>query len=90
MVFEEFNGYPEKDRFVASTKLSQLLLAQFAEPFLFQYAGGHVSKIRATSGLSDTVINIVRGILSFFHSTVKLTQRIYQLEEVSLVTNLFF
>lgn len=89
MTFDEFNGFPGKANFVASPKLAQRLAAQFAKPFMFNYVGGHVSNIHAAAGVSDTVVNIVRGILSFFHVTVKTTQRIYELEEASLATRLF-
>uniref|UniRef100_H3C2Y7 Vitellogenin 3, phosvitinless n=1 Tax=Tetraodon nigroviridis TaxID=99883 RepID=H3C2Y7_TETNG len=84
VTFDEFNGLPGKANFVASPKLAQRLAAQFAKPFMFNYVGGHVSNIHASSGVSDTVVNIVRGILSFFHMTVKTTQRIYELEEVGI------
>lgn len=75
---------------MASPKLAQRLAAQFAKPFMFDHAGGHVSNIRASSGVSDTVVNIVRGILSFFHVTVKTTQGIYELEEASPAPVTFF
>lgn len=89
MTFDEFNGFPGKAKFVASPKLAQRLAAQFAKPFMFNYVEGHVSNIHASSGVSDTIVNIVRGILSFFHVTVKTTQRIYELEEASMATSLF-
>lgn len=88
MTFDEFNGFPGKADFVASPNLARRLTAQFAKPFMFNYVGGHVSDIHASLGVSDTVVNIVRGILSFFHVTVKTTQRIYELEEASLATSL--
>lgn len=88
--FEEFNGFPGKNNFVASPKLAQRLATQIAKPFMFDYVSGHVSNIHASSGVSDTVVNIVRGILSFFHVTIKATQRIYELEEASPATVIFF
>lgn len=89
MSFDEFNGFPEKDNFVPSPKIAQHLAAQLAKFFLFNYTRGHVSNIRTSAEVSDTVVNIVRGILSFFHVTVKTTQRIYELEEASVATSLF-
>lgn len=83
LAFEEFNGFPGKNRFNASPKLAQRIAVQFAKPFMFDYSSGHVSNIRASAEISDTVVNIVRGILSFFQVTVKTTQRIYELEEAS-------
>lgn len=83
MVFEEFNGFPGKNGFNASPKLTQRIAAQLVKPFMFDYASGHVSDIRASAEITDTVVNIVRGILGFFQVTVKTTQRIYELEEVS-------
>lgn len=82
LAFEEFNGFPGKNSFNASPKLTQRIAAQLVKPFMFDYAGGHVVDIRAPAEISDTVVNIVRGILDFFQVTVKTTQRIYELEEV--------
>lgn len=88
MVFEEFNGFHGKNSFNASPKLAQRIAAQLVKPIMFDYAGGHVGDIRSSAEISDTVVNIVRGILGFFQVTVKTTQRIYDLEEVkSLLTN---
>ncbi|XP_011613259.2 vitellogenin 3, phosvitinless [Takifugu rubripes] len=84
LAFEEFNGFPGKNNFAASSKLTQHLSAQLATPFMFDYVGGHISNIRASSEVSDMAVNIVRGILSFFHMTLKTKERIYQLEEVSI------
>lgn len=88
MNFEEFNGYSEKANFVASPKLTDLLTHQFAKPFMFNYVLGHVVDIQACPEVTDTVVNIVRGILSFFHVTVKKTESIYELEEASLAKSL--
>lgn len=83
LAFEEFNGFPGKSGFNASPKLTRRIAAQLVKPFMFDYASGHVADIRASAEISDTVVNIVRGILGFFQVTVKTTQRIYELEEVS-------
>lgn len=82
LVFEEFNGFPGKNGFNASPKLTQRIAAQLVKPFMFDYTSGHVGDIHASAEISDTVVNIVRGILGFFQVTVKTTQRIYELEEV--------
>ncbi|XP_070687869.1 vitellogenin 3, phosvitinless [Pempheris klunzingeri] len=84
LVFEEFNGFPGKNGFNASPKLSQRISTQLVKPFMFDYAGGHISDIRSAAEISDTVVNIIRGILGFFQVTVKTTQRIYELEEVGI------
>ncbi|XP_040896099.1 vitellogenin 3, phosvitinless [Toxotes jaculatrix] len=84
LAFEEFNGFPGKNSFNASPKLTQRIAAQLVKPFMFDYASGHVGDIRASAEISDTVVNIVRGILGFFQVTVKTTQRIYELEEVGI------
>lgn len=88
MAFEQFNGFPGKNGFNASPKLTQRIAGQLVKPFMFDYVGGHVSDIRSSAEISDTVVNIVRGILGFLQVTVKTTQRIYELEEVkALLTN---
>nr|ADD63988.1 vitellogenin C [Thunnus thynnus] len=84
LAFEEFNGFPGKNGFNASPKLTQRIADQLVKPFMFDYASGHVGDIHASAEISDTVVNIVRGILGFFQVTVKTTQRIYELEEASI------
>ncbi|XP_056234769.1 vitellogenin 3, phosvitinless [Seriola aureovittata] len=84
LALEEFNGFPGKSGFNASPKLTQRIAAQLIKPFMFDYTSGHIGDIRASAEISDTVVNIVRGILGFFQVTVKTTQRIYELEEVGI------
>ncbi|XP_071388725.1 vitellogenin 3, phosvitinless [Centroberyx affinis] len=84
LAFEEFNGFPGKNSFDASPKLTKRIAAQFVKPFMFEYANGRVSEILAPAEVSDTIVNIVRGILGFFQVTVKTTQRVYELEEVGI------
>ncbi|KAM7409515.1 hypothetical protein PAMA_001141 [Pampus argenteus] len=84
LAFEEFNGFPDKNDFNASPKLTQRIAAQLVKPLMFDYSGGHVGDIHASAEVSDTVVNIVRGILGFFQVTLKTTQRIYELEEVGI------
>uniref|UniRef100_A0AAQ6II12 Vitellogenin 3, phosvitinless n=1 Tax=Anabas testudineus TaxID=64144 RepID=A0AAQ6II12_ANATE len=84
LTFEEFNGFPGKNGFNVAPKLTQRIAAQLIKPFMFDYVSGHVGDIHAAPEVSDTVVNIVRGILGFFEVTVKTTQRIYELEEVGI------
>uniref|UniRef100_A0A8C5CB38 Vitellogenin 3, phosvitinless n=1 Tax=Gadus morhua TaxID=8049 RepID=A0A8C5CB38_GADMO len=84
VAFEEFNGVPGKSAFVGALKLAARISAQLAKPFMFEYAGGHVGNIQAPAGTSDTMVNIVRGILGFFQLTVKTTQNLYTVEELGL------
>ncbi|KAF3690845.1 Vitellogenin [Channa argus] len=84
LAFEEFNGFPGKNGFNPAPKLAQRIAAQLIKPLVFDYAGGHIGDIHAAAEVSDAVVNIVRGILSFFEVTVKTTQRIYEMEEVGI------
>uniref|UniRef100_A0A8D3CBF9 Vitellogenin 3, phosvitinless n=1 Tax=Scophthalmus maximus TaxID=52904 RepID=A0A8D3CBF9_SCOMX len=82
--FGEFNGFRGKNGFDASPKLTQRIAGQLVKPFTFDYASGHVGDIRASAEIPDTIVNIVRGILSFFQVTVKTTQTVYELEEMGI------
>uniref|UniRef100_A0A673CLL0 Vitellogenin 3, phosvitinless n=1 Tax=Sphaeramia orbicularis TaxID=375764 RepID=A0A673CLL0_9TELE len=82
--YEEFNGIQGRDRFIKSAGITNLITAQLAKPFMFDYAGGHVNNIYASADVSETVVNIIRGILSFFQVTVKTTEKIYDLEEIGI------
>nr|XP_033476965.1 vitellogenin 3, phosvitinless [Epinephelus lanceolatus] len=84
LAFEEFNGFPGKNSFNASPKLTKHIAAHLIKPFMFDYAGGHVSNINAAAEIPDTIVNIVRGILGLFQVTLKTTQRVYQLEEAGI------
>ncbi|XP_074491254.1 vitellogenin 3, phosvitinless [Sebastes fasciatus] len=84
LAFEEFNGFPGRNSFTASPKLTQRIASDLVKPFMFDYVSGHVSNIRASAEISDTIVNIVRGILGLFQVTVKTTQRIYELEEAGI------
>lgn len=83
MTFAELNGISGKSDFIQSPKLSQRIAAQLAKPFKFEHSNGHVRQIQAAPDVTDTTVNIVRGILSFFHATVKTSPTVYELEEVS-------
>uniref|UniRef100_A0A8C7N8Q5 Vitellogenin 3, phosvitinless n=1 Tax=Oncorhynchus kisutch TaxID=8019 RepID=A0A8C7N8Q5_ONCKI len=82
--FEEFNGIPGKNAFDTSPKLTKRIAAELSKPFMFEYAKGRVGDIRTSAEISDTIVNIVRGILGFFQVTVKTTQRVYELEEFGI------
>uniref|UniRef100_A0A8C7LXR5 Vitellogenin 3, phosvitinless n=1 Tax=Oncorhynchus mykiss TaxID=8022 RepID=A0A8C7LXR5_ONCMY len=82
--FEEFNGIPGKNAFDASPKLTKRIAAELSKPFMFEYAKGRVGDIRTSAEISDTIVNIVRGIIGFFQVTVKTTQRVYELEEFGI------
>ncbi|XP_068447341.1 vitellogenin 3, phosvitinless [Clinocottus analis] len=82
--FEEFNGVEGKDKFNASPKLTERIASQFVKPFMFDFVAGHVDNIRSSAEISDTIVNIVRGILASFQVTVKTTQTIYELEEAGI------
>lgn len=82
LAFEEFNGLPGKNGFTASPKLTQRIASELSKPLMFEYVKGRIVDIQAGPGVSDTIVNIVRGILGFLQVTVKTTQKIYELEEV--------
>ncbi|XP_063057790.1 vitellogenin 3, phosvitinless [Engraulis encrasicolus] len=84
LAFEELNGIPGKSNYAASPKLSQRLAAQLNKPLMFEYVRGRVVDIQAPAGVSETIVNIVRGILGFLQVTVKTTQKVYELEELGL------
>ncbi|KAM9762856.1 vitellogenin 3, phosvitinless [Menidia menidia] len=84
LAFYEYNGFPGKNGYDASPKLTRRIAAQLAKPILFEYSAGHIGDIHASAEISTTVVNIVRGMLSFFQVTVKTTQHIYELEEIGI------
>lgn len=88
MSFEEFNGIPEKDKHDVSQKISKRLIDQLSKAIMFDYFGGHVSNIQVPKGVSDTTTNIVKGMLSCFHTTLKTKQRVYGLTEASLAKSI--
>uniref|UniRef100_A0A3P8VDW2 Vitellogenin 3, phosvitinless n=1 Tax=Cynoglossus semilaevis TaxID=244447 RepID=A0A3P8VDW2_CYNSE len=84
LVFNKLNGVPGQTSFSASPKIAGRISAQLNNPIMFEYVSGHIGDIRASAAVSDTVLNIVRGILGFFQVTLKTTQRVYELEEVGI------
>lgn len=84
MAFEEFNGVPGKSGFSPSVKLTERIAAQLTKPVMFEYVKGRIGDIRAAAEVSNTVVNIMRGILGFLQVTIKATQKVYELEEVCI------
>uniref|UniRef100_A0A3Q1FEF7 Vitellogenin 3, phosvitinless n=1 Tax=Acanthochromis polyacanthus TaxID=80966 RepID=A0A3Q1FEF7_9TELE len=84
LTFQEFNGFPDEDDYILSPNLTQTISSHFSKPFLFNYTGGHVREIKASAEVSETAVNIVRGILDFLQVTVKSTQKFYELEEIGI------
>uniref|UniRef100_A0A3B4H4M0 Vitellogenin-like n=1 Tax=Pundamilia nyererei TaxID=303518 RepID=A0A3B4H4M0_9CICH len=84
VTFAELNGITGKSDFSQCPKLSQRIAAQLAKPFKFEHINGHVRQIQAAPDVTETTVNIVRGMLSFFHATVKTSPTVYELEEVGI------
>ncbi|KAI7795403.1 vitellogenin C [Triplophysa rosa] len=82
--FEDFNGIPGKSVFTPSQKLTKRLSAEFSQPIVFEFSKGQVTDIRTVPGVSNTVVNIVRGLLGFLQVTVKTTQSFYELVELGI------
>lgn len=80
--FEDFSGIPGKSDFSPSQKLTKRLSAEFSQPIVFEFSKGQITDIRTVPGVSNSVVNIVRGILGFLQVTVKTTQSFYELVEV--------
>ncbi|XP_026076644.1 vitellogenin 3, phosvitinless [Carassius auratus] len=81
---EDFNGLPGKSVFSPSQKLTKRLSAEFSQPIVFEFSKGQITDIRTAPGVSNTVVNIVRGILGFLQVTVKTTQSFYELVELGI------
>ncbi|CAH2311113.1 vitellogenin-1-like [Pelobates cultripes] len=77
----EFNGVWPEDQFFSSAKLTEVLEKQVAIPIKFEFRGGHVGNIFVPNGVSETVINIYRGILTILQLTIKKTHHSYTLQE---------
>nr|XP_055040397.1 vitellogenin 3, phosvitinless [Misgurnus anguillicaudatus] len=82
--FEDFNGIPGKGVFNPSQKLTKRLSAEFSQPIVFEFSKGQVTDIRTAPGVSNAVVNIVRGLLGFLQVTVKTTQSFYELLELGI------
>ncbi|XP_053326328.1 vitellogenin-1-like [Spea bombifrons] len=78
---QQFNGIWPKDSFISSPKLTQALKRQLGRPIKFEYVAGQVGDIFIPEGVSDTVVNIYRGMLTVLQLTMKKTQNVYSLQE---------
>uniref|UniRef100_A0A673LG27 Vitellogenin-like n=1 Tax=Sinocyclocheilus rhinocerous TaxID=307959 RepID=A0A673LG27_9TELE len=81
---EDLNGLPGKSVFSPSQNLTKRLSAEFSQPIIFEFSKGQITDIRTAPGVSNTVVNIVRGILGFLQVTVKTTQSFYELVELGI------
>uniref|UniRef100_A0AAR2IXH4 Vitellogenin domain-containing protein n=1 Tax=Pygocentrus nattereri TaxID=42514 RepID=A0AAR2IXH4_PYGNA len=69
---------------LASPNLTKRLTDELNRPFTFEYSKGQIGDIKTGGEVSNTIVNIVRGIVGFLHVTVKTTQRVYELNELGI------
>eukprot|EP00079_Xenopus_tropicalis_P020195 XP_012810850.1 PREDICTED: vitellogenin-A2-like [Xenopus tropicalis] len=81
---KEYNGVWPKDPFTRSSKLTQALADQLTKPARFEYSYGRVGDIFVPDDVSDTAVNIYRGILNLLQLTLKKSQNVYDLQESSV------
>ncbi|KAM5148118.1 vitellogenin-A2-like [Mantella aurantiaca] len=81
---KEYHGQWPKDPFTRSSKLTQIIEDQLKNPFRFQYSNGLVGDIFAADGVSNVVVNMIRGILNMLNVQVRKSENVYDLEEETL------
>ncbi|XP_078501766.1 vitellogenin-A2-like isoform X2 [Lissotriton helveticus] len=78
---KEYNGIWPKDPFTRSSKLTQDLAAQLSTPVKYEYNHGQVGAIYAPVDVSETILNIYRGIVNLLQVTIKNKHIVYDLQE---------
>ncbi|KAL4634925.1 vitellogenin-like [Arapaima gigas] len=81
---EEFQGILHRDRFISEPELTKKMSEQLVHPIKFEYSNGHVGNIFTTPKVSNTAVNIVRGILSLLDVTIKNGPNTYTLYEPNI------
>ncbi|KAM3915622.1 vitellogenin-1-like [Leptodactylus fuscus] len=78
---QEYNGIWPTDKFTSSSKLTRLLEKQLAKPIKFEYNRGQVGDLHIPNGLSETTVNILRGIVNILQLTIRRSQDTYIVQE---------
>uniref|UniRef100_H3B5Y1 Vitellogenin 5 n=1 Tax=Latimeria chalumnae TaxID=7897 RepID=H3B5Y1_LATCH len=81
---EEFNGIWLKDAFTQSPKLTRVLAEDLTKRIKFEYNNGRIGHIEAPADMSETAVNIIRGILNMLQITIKKSQNVYEIQEAGL------
>ncbi|MBN3313261.1 VIT protein, partial [Atractosteus spatula] len=79
---KEYNGIWPKDQFSPMESVTQTLANQLQFPIKFEYNSGRVGQIFAPTEITETVLNIQKGILNMLQLNIKKTQNVYELQEI--------